>query len=118
VRLPGPTGQLIGDFKNAGRELRPQGQPEPVRVHDFKVPELGKVAPYGVYDIAANHRWVSVGIDADTAAFAVESIRRWWQKLGHARYLTPPVVTAAASMRMRPSLARGLAESAREVVYR
>ena len=52
--------------------------PEPVRVHDFEVPELGKVAPYGVYDIAANHGWVSVGVDADTAAFAVESIRRWW----------------------------------------
>jgi Rhodopirellula transposase DDE domain len=78
--------ELVGDFKNGGRELRPQGQPEEVRVHDFKIPELGKAAPYGVYDIAANHGWVSVGIDADTAAFAVESIRRWWQKLGHARY--------------------------------
>jgi hypothetical protein len=78
--------ELIGDFKNNGRELRRQGQPEPVRVHDFIIPELGKVAPYGVYDIAANHGWVSVGIDADTAAFAVESIRRWWQKLGQARY--------------------------------
>ena len=55
-------------------------------MHDFKLPELGKLAPYGVYDIAANHGWVSVGIDADTAAFAVESIRRWWQKLGQARY--------------------------------
>ena len=78
--------ELVGDFKNGGRELRPRGQPETVRVHDFKLPELGKVAPYGVYDIAANHGWVSVGIDADTAAFAVESIRRWWLKLGHARY--------------------------------
>ena len=78
--------ELVGDFKNNGRELRRQGQPEPVRVHDFKIPELGKVAPYGVYDIAANHGWVSVGIDADTAAFAVESIRRWWQKLGQAHY--------------------------------
>jgi len=76
----------VGNFKNNGRELRRQGQPEPVRVHDFIIPELGKVAPYGVYDIAANHGWVSVGIDADTAAFAVESIRRWWQKLGQARY--------------------------------
>jgi hypothetical protein len=56
--------ELVGDFKNAGRELRPQGQPEQVRVHDFKIPELGKVAPYGVYDIAANHGWVSVGVDA------------------------------------------------------
>jgi hypothetical protein len=78
--------ELVGDFKNNGRELRPKGQPEAVRVHDFKIPELGKVAPYGVYDIAANHGWVSVGIDADTAAFAVESIRRWWYKLGQARY--------------------------------
>lgn len=78
--------ELIGDFKNAGRELRPHKDPETVRVHDFKIPELGKVAPYGVYDIAANHGWVSVGIDADTGAFAVESIRRWWQKLGQARY--------------------------------
>jgi hypothetical protein len=78
--------ELVGDFKNPGRELRRQKDPEPVRVHDFKHPELGKVAPYGVYDIAANHGWVSVGIDADTAAFAVESIRRWWRKLGQARY--------------------------------
>jgi Rhodopirellula transposase DDE domain len=60
--------ELVGDFKNAGRELRRQGEPEPVRVHDFELPGLGKVAPYGVYDIAANHGWVSVGIDADTAA--------------------------------------------------
>jgi hypothetical protein len=59
--------ELVGDFKNNGRELRRRGDPEPVRVHDFKIPELGKVAPYGVYDIAANHGWVSVGIDADTA---------------------------------------------------
>ena len=55
-------------------------------MHDFELPELGKVAPYGVYDLAANAGWVSVGVDADTAAFAVESIRRWWHKLGRARY--------------------------------
>ena len=67
--------ELVGDFKNNGRELRRQRELEPVRVHDYKIPELGKVAPYGVYDIAANHGWVSVGIDADTGAFAVESIR-------------------------------------------
>jgi len=78
--------ELVGDFKNNGRELRPKGSPELVRVHDFKIPELGKVAPYGVYDIAANHGWVSVGVSADTAAFAVESIRRWWYKLGKPRY--------------------------------
>jgi hypothetical protein len=78
--------ELVGDFKNNGRELRPKGNPEQVRVHDFKIPELGKVAPYGVYDIAANHGWVSVGISADTGAFAAESIRRWWDRLGKARY--------------------------------
>ena len=79
--------ELVGDFKNAGRELRPKGQPESVRVHDFALPELGKVAPYGVYDIAANAGWINLGITSDTAAFAVESIRRWWQDLGQARYL-------------------------------
>ena len=78
--------ELVGDFKNGGRELRRRGDPEPVRVHDFEIKSLGKVAPYGVYDIAANEGWVNVGIDADTAAFAVESIRRWWQRLGKARY--------------------------------
>ena len=78
--------ELVGDFKNGGRELRPRGQPEPVRVHDFIIPELGKVAPYGVYDIAANTGWINLGITSDTAAFAVESIRRWWNELGHARY--------------------------------
>ena len=88
--------ELVGDFKNNGRELRPGGQPELVRVHDFKIPELGKVAPYGVYDIAANHGWVNVGIDADTGAFAVESIRRWWQNMGQVRYpdATRLVITA------------------------
>jgi transposase len=80
--------ELVGDFKNGGRELRPKGGPEPVRVHDFKIPELGKVAPYGIYDITANAGWVNVGIDHDTAAFAVESIRRWWQALGKIRYLS------------------------------
>ena len=78
--------ELIGDFKNAGREWRPKGNPERVRVHDFIDPELGKVAPYGVYDIAANQGWVSVGIDHDTAEFAVESIRRWWKEMGYPRY--------------------------------
>lgn len=78
--------ELVGDFKNSGRELRPKGDPEPVRVHDFELPELGKVAPYGVYDITANSGWVNVGIDHDTAAFAVASIRSWWQALGQNRY--------------------------------
>jgi hypothetical protein len=78
--------ELVGDFKNAGRELRPKGHPEPVRVHDFKIPELGRAAPYGVYDITANSGWVSVGIDHDTASFAVNAIRRWWQTMGRLRY--------------------------------
>jgi transposase len=78
--------ELVGDFKNGGRELRPRGDPEPVRVHDFMLPELGKVAPYGVYDIAANAGWINLGITSDTAAFAVESIRRWWRELGQSRY--------------------------------
>lgn len=78
--------ELIGDFKNAGREWQPKGEPEQVRVHDFIDPELGKVAPYGVYDLTANTGWVSVGIDHDTAEFAVESIRRWWREMGTPTY--------------------------------
>jgi hypothetical protein len=78
--------ELVGDFKNGGREWRPKGQPEDVRVHDFKIPELGRVTPYGVYDLAANAGWVSVGIDHDTAAFAVATIRRWWEQSGRLRY--------------------------------
>ena len=78
--------ELLGDFANRGREWRPRGQPEPVRVHDFADPQLGKVVPYGVYDLAANAGWVSVGIDHDTAEFAVESIRRWWREMGEPLY--------------------------------
>jgi hypothetical protein len=78
--------ELIGDFRNAGRELRPKGQPEEVRVHDFMIAANGKAVPYGVYDIAANEGWVSVGLDHDTAAFAVESIRRWWHRMGRKRH--------------------------------
>jgi len=76
--------ELVGDFKNPGREWQPQGQPEKVRVHDFEIrqPENGKVAPYGVYDLGRNAGWVSVGVDHDTAEFAVESIRRWWRWMG------------------------------------
>jgi hypothetical protein len=78
--------ELVGDFKNSGRELRPKGEPQKVRVHDFMIPELGKASPYGVYDITHNVGWVNVDIDNDTAAFAVESIRRWWYTMGHERY--------------------------------
>jgi hypothetical protein len=82
------THQLVGDFKNAGREYHPKGQPEEVRVHDFKIPELGRAAPYGVYDIGDNTGWVSVGMDHDTGSFAVNAIRRWWQTMGRDRYPT------------------------------
>ena len=78
--------ELVGDFKNGGREWQPKGTPEEVRMHDFALPELGRVSPYGIYDLAANAGWVSVGIDHDTAAFAVATIRRWWQGAGRARY--------------------------------
>jgi transposase len=74
--------ELVGDFKNNGKELCPKGKPEKVRVYDFKDKELGKVNPYGVFDIGKNLGWVNVGIDYDTAAFAVESIRRWWYLMG------------------------------------
>ena len=88
--------ELVGDFKNNGREYRPKGDPEKVRVHDFLIPDLGRAAPYGVYDIADNTGWVSVGIDHDTASFAVNSIRRWWQTMGRKRYrkATRLVITA------------------------
>lgn len=78
--------ELVGEFKNTGRELRPKGQPEPVRIHDFIIPELGRATPYGVYDLAQNSGWVSVGTDHDTASFAVESIRRWWYCMGQPVY--------------------------------
>jgi hypothetical protein len=76
----------VGDFKNPGRELRPKGNPEPVQVHDFPDPVLRKAVPYGIYDIGANHGWVNVGISHDTAEFAVESLRAWWQEVGAIRY--------------------------------
>src|SRR5271157_2696977 len=78
--------ELVGDFKNAGREWRRQGDPEEVRVHDFLIKELGRAAPYGIYDLAANAGWVAVGVDNDTAAFAVQTIRRWWREVGRIRY--------------------------------
>jgi hypothetical protein len=78
--------ELVGDFQNAGREWHRRGHPEKVRVHDFIDKELGKVAPYGVYDLTKNNGWVSVGIDHDTAAFAVASIRKWWRKMGRPAY--------------------------------
>jgi hypothetical protein len=88
--------ELIGDFKNGGREWHPKGEPEPVRVYDFIDKALGKVNPYGVYDPTANVGWVSVGVDHDTAEFAVATLRRWWEKMGRVRYphATELLVTA------------------------
>ncbi len=88
--------ELVGDFKNGGREWREEGNPDQVRVHDFKDPKLGKAIPYGVFDLAANEGWVSVGVDHDTPAFAVETIRRWWRNMGACLYpkATELLVTA------------------------
>lgn len=90
--------ELVGQFKNAGREWRPSDDPEPVLVHDFIVPDQGKAIPYGVYDLRRNEGWVSVGIDHDTGHFAVNTIRRWWQVMGRARYpkATTLLITADA----------------------
>jgi hypothetical protein len=78
--------EKVGDFKNGGQEWLPQGEPEEVRVYDFLIKSLGKVTPYGVYDLLHNQGWVSVGIDHDTAQFAVNSIRRWWNEMGQQRF--------------------------------
>ncbi|MFN0193731.1 MAG: ISAzo13 family transposase [Aestuariivirga sp.] len=88
--------ELVGEFKNGGREWLPSGSPETVRVHDFVDPKLGRAAPYGVYDIAADKGWVSVGIDHDTATFAVNAIRSWWSAMGHARYANAHSLTITA----------------------
>jgi len=78
--------ELVGLYKNSGRSYRPKGAPVEVKVHDFQDKELGKVAPYGIYDLKHNEAWVNVGTDHDTSAFAVESIRRWWTMMGKSRY--------------------------------
>ena len=90
--------ELVGPFRNGGKELRPKGDPERVRMHDFVIKELGRANPYGVYDVGGNEAWVSVGTDHDTAAFAVESIRRWWQTMGASLYpgATRILITADA----------------------
>jgi len=96
--------ELVGDFKNAGKAWRPKGDPEPVRVQDFMIPEQGKAIPYGVYDLTRDAGWVSVGIDHDTASFAVRTIERWWKKMGsalyppeHVRSSSPQTVAAATA---------------------
>jgi len=88
--------ELVGQYKNAGREWHPEGEPESVQVHDFVDPELGRANPYGVYDIGADEGWVSVGTDHDTSAFAVQTIRRWWFSMGHPRYPKATELTITA----------------------
>ncbi len=88
--------ELVGDFKNPGREWRRKGNPEPVRVHDFLIKEQGKAIPYGVYDLSRDEGWVSVGIDHDTATFAVNAIRRWWKVMGRSRYKGTPTLLITA----------------------
>ena len=78
--------ELVGEYRNGGREWRPKGQPERVKVHDFVDKTLGKAIPYGIYDVTGDTGWVSVGEDHDTAVFAVETLRRWWQRMGHMAY--------------------------------
>ena len=88
--------ELVGNFKNGGSDYRPKGDPQRVKVHDFADKTLGKVAPYGVYDLAANEGWVSVGIAADTAEFAVQSIRTWRERMGRQRYQNARALTITA----------------------
>ena len=88
--------ELVGDFKNGGREWRPQGTPELVRTHDFKDKQLGKAIPYGIYDLANDEGWVTVGIDHDTAQFAVASIKGWWEHLGTQRFPDATMLTITA----------------------
>ena len=110
--------ELVGEFKNDGREWRPKGKPEKVGVHDFPSKELGKVAPYGIYDLGRNPGWVSVGVDHDTSAFAVESIRRWWYSMGRpcyprGRQLLITAEMPAAAMGAGATLEMGVAEAGR-----
>ena len=88
--------ELVGQYKNGGREWHPEGVPEEVRVHDFVDPEMGRANPYGVYDIGADEGWVSVGTDHDTSAFAVQTIRRWWFSMGRVRYPKATELTITA----------------------
>ena len=88
--------ELLGQYKNAGKEWCPEGQPEQVKVHDFIDPELGRANPYGVYDLGSNSAWVSVGTDHDTSSFAVATIRRWWQSMGQALYPSAKELTITA----------------------
>jgi hypothetical protein len=88
--------ELIGNYKNGGRELQPTGKPILVNTHDFMYKQLGKAIPYGIYDVGRDEGWISVGITADTAQFAVAAINAWWQDLGHKRYSKAKTLTITA----------------------
>jgi hypothetical protein len=88
--------ELVGNFKNGGTDYRPKGDPQRVNVHDFENKKLGKIVPYGVYDVTANTGFVSVGITSDTAEFAVQSIRRWLERMGRQRYPNARELTVTA----------------------
>ena len=98
--------ELVGRYRNGGREWRPKGQPEEVKVHDFIDRELGKAIPYGVYDLTANTGWVSVGVDHDTAEFAVETVRRWWLQMGRQAYPSATRLLLLALWRRSATIAR------------
>jgi hypothetical protein len=99
VKSRRPTHQLIGEFKNPGSDYGPQGKPIEVDAHDFENKELGKVVPYGVYDVGANSGYVSLGIDHDTAQFAVNATRLWLDKMGRKRYPTTRKVMGHGRLR-------------------
>lgn len=86
VSIDSKKKELVGEFLNAGREWEPTGRPVRVSVHNFPDKELGKAIPYSVYDLVSNEGWISVGIDHNTAEFAVASIGRWWQQMGSQRF--------------------------------
>jgi hypothetical protein len=93
--------ELVGNYKNGGSDYRPKGDPQRVKVHDFEDKELGKVVPYGVYDVAANSGFVSVGVNADTAEFAVAAVRRWFDQMGRERYPNARELTITADVPRR-----------------
>ena len=110
--------ELVGDFKNAGREWHLVGHAVPVRVYDFIIPALGRVTPYGVYDMARNAGWINVGTDHDTAAFAVESIRRWWESMGKPAIPAGPHLADHGGWRWQQWVARASVEMGTAAVGR
>ena len=103
--------ELIGNYRNGGTDYRPKGDPRRVKVHDFEDKELGKVVPYGVYEVGANAGWVSVGITSDTAEFAVASIRQWLNRMGRRRYPDARELTIKPTAAARMAHASGCGRS-------